>query len=36
VSGAGAAANGLLAFDAKKMEWRSMRVKKDPACPVCG
>ena len=23
-------------FDAKSAEWRSVRVKKDPACPVCG
>jgi adenylyltransferase/sulfurtransferase len=23
-------------FDAKSAEWRSVRVKKDPACAVCG
>ncbi len=33
---AGESLNGrLLIFDAKNTEWRSMRVKKDPACPVC-
>ncbi len=33
----GESLNGrLLIFDAKKTEWRSMRVKKDPACAVCG
>ena len=33
----GESLNGrLLLFDAKKAEWRSMRVKKDPACAVCG
>ena len=26
----------LQVFDAKGAEWRSMRVKKDPACRVCG
>ena len=36
VSGAGAPAAGLLIFDAKATQWRAVRVKKDPACPVCG
>jgi molybdopterin/thiamine biosynthesis adenylyltransferase len=36
LAGVGESLNGrLLIFDAKKTEWRSMRVKKDPACPVC-
>jgi adenylyltransferase/sulfurtransferase len=26
----------LLMLDALSMEWRSVRLKKDPACPVCG
>jgi molybdopterin-synthase adenylyltransferase len=26
----------LLMFDAKAAEWRSVRVKKDPSCKVCG
>jgi molybdopterin/thiamine biosynthesis adenylyltransferase len=26
----------LLVLDALQMEWRSIRLKKDPACPVCG
>lgn len=26
----------LLLFDAKRMEWRTLRVKRDPTCPVCG
>jgi molybdopterin/thiamine biosynthesis adenylyltransferase len=32
---AGEPAGGLLTFDAKKSEWKSLRVKKDPACTVC-
>jgi molybdopterin/thiamine biosynthesis adenylyltransferase len=28
-------AGRLLIFDAKGTEWRSVRVKKDPACAVC-
>jgi adenylyltransferase/sulfurtransferase len=35
VAGAGSALDGLLIFDAKKTEWRAVRVPKDPACPVC-
>ncbi|MDX1692117.1 MAG: molybdopterin-synthase adenylyltransferase MoeB [Ketobacteraceae bacterium] len=26
----------LLLMDAQQMEWRTMRLKKDPHCPVCG
>ena len=26
----------LLLFDALEMEWRTVRVRRDPACPVCG
>lgn len=26
----------LLLLDALHMEWRSLKLKKDPACPVCG
>lgn len=26
----------LLLLDALAMEWRSLRLKRDPACPVCG
>jgi adenylyltransferase/sulfurtransferase len=26
----------LLLVDALTMEWRSVRLRKDPACPVCG
>ena len=26
----------LLIWDALSMEWRNMRLRKDPACPVCG
>ncbi len=26
----------LVIFDAKSAEWRSVRVKKDPACKICG
>ena len=26
----------LLMFDALHMEWRTLKLKKDPACPVCG
>ena len=26
----------LLVLDAATMEWRSLRLNKDPACPVCG
>ena len=26
----------LLLLDAARMEWRTMKVRRDPACPVCG
>ncbi len=29
-------AGRLLLFDALSMEWREMKLRKDPACPVCG
>jgi adenylyltransferase/sulfurtransferase len=36
LAGVGESLSGrLLMFDAKNAEWRSVRVKKDPACPVC-
>jgi len=35
--GMGKTLNGrLLLLDAKQSEWRTVRVKKDPSCPVCG
>jgi molybdopterin/thiamine biosynthesis adenylyltransferase len=37
LAGQGAEMAGkLLIFDAGAMEWRSLKVPKDPACPVCG
>jgi adenylyltransferase/sulfurtransferase len=36
VAGVGEAASGLQLFDAKAAQWRSVRVKKDPACRACG
>ena len=37
ITGVGDSLSGrLLLFDAKKAEWRSVRVKKDPTCAVCG
>jgi adenylyltransferase/sulfurtransferase len=37
LSGAGESLAGrLLLIDAKRAEWRSVRVKKDPGCRVCG
>ena len=35
VARAGEAPAGLVIFDAKKAEWRSVRVKRDPACRTC-
>ena len=35
VARAGRPPAGLVIFDAKKAEWRALRVKKDAACPVC-
>lgn len=29
-------ASRLLLFDAMNMEWREVKLRKDPACPVCG
>jgi len=37
LTGAGTTLNGkLLLLDAKQSEWRTVRVKRDPACAVCG
>jgi len=37
VAGAGESLSGrLVMFDAKAADWRSVRVRKDPACKVCG
>lgn len=37
LTGFGEDLNGrLLILDGNSMEWRSMRLKKDPKCPVCG
>ncbi len=37
LTGAGAPLfNRLLLLDALQMEWRTLRLKPDPACPVCG
>jgi adenylyltransferase/sulfurtransferase len=37
VIGAGESLSGrFLLYDALAAEWRSMRLKKDPGCPVCG
>jgi len=37
LAGAGETLDGrLLTFDAKSAEWRALRVRKDPECPVCG
>ena len=37
LSGAGESLCGrLLLLDALAMEWRSVRLKKDPECKVCG
>ena len=36
LTGTGETINGrLLMLDALSMQWRSVRLKKDPACPVC-
>jgi molybdopterin/thiamine biosynthesis adenylyltransferase len=29
-------AGRLLLLDAKRMEWRTLKVRRDPACSVCG
>ena len=36
VSGASPLAGKLVLFDAGGMEWQTMKVPRDPACPVCG
>lgn len=37
LAGIGASLAGrLLLLDALAMEWRAVRLKRDPACPVCG
>ena len=37
VAGAGESLNGrLLLLDAKRSEWRTLRVRKDASCAVCG
>ena len=37
ICGIGVPLNGrLLILDALSMNWRSMQLKRDPACPVCG
>jgi adenylyltransferase/sulfurtransferase len=37
LAGAGASLAGrLLLLDALAMEWREVRVPRDPECPVCG
>ena len=36
ITGAGKTLDGrLLLLDAMNMDWRSLKLKKDPACPVC-
>ena len=36
LTGVGETLHGrLLLLDAQQMEWRSLKLKKDPACPVC-
>jgi molybdopterin/thiamine biosynthesis adenylyltransferase len=37
LTGSGETLNGrLLLLDALRMEWRTMKVRRNPACPVCG
>ncbi len=37
ITGVGDTLTGLvLYFDGKRMEWRRLRLPKDPSCPVCG
>jgi len=26
----------LMIFDALRMEWKKLKLRKDPACPLCG
>jgi molybdopterin/thiamine biosynthesis adenylyltransferase len=36
VAGVGESSTRLQVFDAKNSDWRAVKVKKDPACAVCG
>ena len=37
ITGCGETLDGrLLVFDGKRMEWRTLRLRRDPACPACG
>ncbi|MBI3774012.1 MAG: molybdopterin-synthase adenylyltransferase MoeB [Gammaproteobacteria bacterium] len=37
LSGIGTSLGGrLLLLDAQQLEWRTLRLRRDPACPVCG
>ncbi len=36
LSGADTAYGRLSCFDAMTLQWRTIRLRKDPACPVCG
>lgn len=37
ITGVGETLTGLvLYFDGKRMEWRRLRLPKDPSCPICG
>jgi adenylyltransferase/sulfurtransferase len=37
ITGVGESLDGrLLVFDGNRMEWRIMKLRKDPACTVCG
>ena len=36
VADLGDASGRLLLLDAKTSEWRSVRIRKDPKCAVCG
>jgi adenylyltransferase/sulfurtransferase len=37
LTGVGETLNGrLLILDARTMEWRELKLRRDPDCPVCG
>jgi adenylyltransferase/sulfurtransferase len=36
IAGIGEAGSRFQIFDAKSADWRSVKVKKDPRCAVCG
>jgi adenylyltransferase/sulfurtransferase len=36
VAGVGESSSRLQVFDARTTEWRSVKVKKDPSCKICG